>query len=251
MFSEHWSRKIYMNYLRLQQVICKFAECWLVTLLTLGSNDTGFLDCCWLMVRMMVVFLVVADSPDFCADDDGGRLLLLVFSARAANFTTRLFLIMPGGHKLLVVGTNGTNYTNWLLANLSTTTAATINTSCIIYSPYNYLSTHSYDVMIWQATSIKHMAFQCTLEISQTLTASSFKVSIPLHLPQHRWRTRSENIVGWSELDTVTGQILGVKQGRRLVWTNKLVVPALHLKIVSHTGDQQNSFTFGRPANLV
>ena len=65
MFSEHWSRKIYMNYLRLQQVICKFAECWLVTLLTLGSNDTGFLDCCWLMVRMMVVFLVVADSADF------------------------------------------------------------------------------------------------------------------------------------------------------------------------------------------
>ena len=78
------------------------------------------------------------------------------------------------------------------------------------------------------------MAFQCTLEISQTLTASSFKVSISPHLHQHRG-TRSENIVGWSELDTVTGQILGVKQGRRLVWTNKLVVHALHL---------QNSFTY-------
>ena len=237
MFSEHWSRKIYMNYLRLQQVICKFADWWL----------------CWLWARMILVFSIVADLwcgwwwfswslltlLTFGADDDGGRLLLLVFSARAANFTTRLFLIMPGGHKLLMVGTNGTNCTNcWWLATLSTTTAATINTSCIIYSPNNYLSTHSYDVMIWQATSIKHMAFQCTLEISQTLTASPFKVSIPPHLPQHRWRTRSENIVGWSELDTVTGQILGVKQGRRLVWTNKLVVHALHL---------QNSFTYSWP----
>ena len=155
MFSEHWSRKIYMNYLRLQQVICKFADWWL----------------CWLWARMILVFSIVADLwcgwwwfswslltlLTFGADDDGGRLLLLVFSARAANFTTRLFLIMPGGHKLLMVGTNGTNYTNWLLANLSTTTAATINTSCIIYSPNNYLSTHSYDVVIWLATSIKHI----------------------------------------------------------------------------------------------
>ena len=234
-----------IDHARSTWIICGCSR-WFVSLL----NADWWL--CWLWARMILVFSIVADLwcgwwwfswslltlLTFGADDDGGRLLLLVFSARAANFTTRLFLIMPGGHKLLMVGTNGTNYTNWLLANLSTTTAATINTSCIIYSPYNYLSTHSYDVMIWLATSIKHMAFQCTLEISQTLTASSFKVSIPLHLPQHRWRTRSENIVGWSELDTVTGQILGVKQGRRLVWTNKLVVHALHL---------QNSFTYSWP----
>ena len=172
MFSEQCSRKIYMNYLRLQQVICKFADLWL----------------CWLWARMILVFSIVADLwcgwwwfswslltlLTFGADDDGGRLLLLVFSARAANFTTRLFLIMPGGHKLLMVGTNGTNCTNcWWLATLSTTTAATINSSCIIYSPNNYLSTHSYDVMIWLATSIKNMAFHYTLEISQILTSSS------------------------------------------------------------------------------
>ena len=67
---------------------------------------------------MILVFSIVADLwcgwcwfswslltlLTFGADDDGGRLLLLVFSARAANFTTRLFLIMPGGHKLLMVG---------------------------------------------------------------------------------------------------------------------------------------------------
>ena len=51
----------------------------------------------------------------FGADDDGGRLLLLVFSARAANFTTGLFsnhawwaqIVDDGGHKwhkLLMVG---------------------------------------------------------------------------------------------------------------------------------------------------
>lgn len=38
---------------------------WFLSSKTLGSNDTGFFDCCWLMVRMMVVFLVVADSADF------------------------------------------------------------------------------------------------------------------------------------------------------------------------------------------
>ena len=102
MFSEHCSRKIYMNYFRQQQVICKFADWWL----------------CWLWARMILVFSIVADLwcgwwwfswslltlLTFGADDDGGRLLLLVFSARAANFTTGLFLIMPGGHKLLMVG---------------------------------------------------------------------------------------------------------------------------------------------------
>ena len=102
MFSEHWSRKIEMNYFRLQQVISKFPDWWL----------------CWLWARMILGFSIVADLwcgwwwfswslltlLTFGADDDGGRLLLLVFSAHAANFTTSLFLIMPGGHKLLMVG---------------------------------------------------------------------------------------------------------------------------------------------------
>ena len=109
MFSEHCSRKIYMKYLWLQQVIGKFADWWL----------------CWLWAQMILVFSIVADLwcgwwwfswslltlLTFGADDDGGRLLLLVFSARAANFTTGLFSnhawwaqIVSGGHKLLIVG---------------------------------------------------------------------------------------------------------------------------------------------------